>query len=236
MADSNGRWRPPGDSHHGNNPEDDFPIRQSCPDWSGKERHFVISFQRVDLGYSVQAEEEGKEGQGFYFREFDPTSAYLALGRLRGRIRRALAMRHIEEWEPGVFQATHNTVRGRISYSTELQQVAFVVDGQLLTLEQFGKLAETFEGFQFRFDIFDSSDDVPQTRIISVSPPRAHFAWTSCSLTPFTACADLSSASTAPSSAAVADSCLSASGRLWLRKSKRATTIHFSNHSLDLLT
>ena len=101
----------------------------------------------------MQAEEEGKDGQGFVFREFDATSPYLALGRLRGRIEKALATRHIEQREPGNFQATHRTVRGRISYSDD--EVAFVIDGQLLTLQQFGKMVETFEGSEFRFDIND---------------------------------------------------------------------------------
>jgi hypothetical protein len=42
-------------------------------------------------------------------------------------------------------------VRGRISYAKG--EVAFVIDGQLLTLQQFGKMVETFEGFEFRLDI-----------------------------------------------------------------------------------
>ena len=65
----------------------------------------------------------------------------------------ALATRHLEQPEPGNFQAAHQTVRGRISYSNG--EVAFVIDGQLLTLQQFGKLVETFEGFEFRLDIRD---------------------------------------------------------------------------------
>jgi hypothetical protein len=99
----------------------------------------------------VQAEEEGKNGQGYFFREYDASSPYLALGRIRGRIQTALATRHIEELEPGNFQATHRTLRGRISYSDG--EVAFVIDGQLLTLQQFGNMVETYEGFEFRLDI-----------------------------------------------------------------------------------
>jgi hypothetical protein len=69
------------------------------------------------------------------------------------RIRLALSTRHIEQQEPGDFQATHQTVRGRISYSAG--EVGFVIDGQFLTLQQFGKMVETFEGFEFRLDILD---------------------------------------------------------------------------------
>jgi hypothetical protein len=153
MVHSNGRWQLPDDSEKRDDPDKDFPIRQAFSDCSGRTRHFVIKYFRASLGFGVQAEEEGKDGEGFVFREFDPTSPYLALGRLRGRIEKALATRHIEQREPGNFQATHRTVRGRISYSDG--EVAFVIDGQLLTLQQFGKMVETFEGFEFRFDIGD---------------------------------------------------------------------------------
>lgn len=151
MVDSNGRWKPPDESGQRGDPNEDFPLRQAFTDCAGQKRHFVISYFPASLGFGVQAKEETQDGEGFFFREFDATSPYLALGRLRGRIREALATRHIEELEPGNFQTTHRTVRGRISYSSG--EVAFVIDGQLLTLPQFGKMVETFEGFEFRLDI-----------------------------------------------------------------------------------
>lgn len=150
-SNSNGRWKPPDESGKRDDPDQDFPFRQAFTDYAGQTRNFVISYFPASLGFGVQAEEEGKNGEGFFFREFDATSPYLALGRLRGRIRETLATRHIEQREPGDFQATHRTVRGRISYSSG--EVAFVIDGQLLTLQQFGKMVETYEGFEFRLDI-----------------------------------------------------------------------------------
>lgn len=153
MVHSNGRWKPPDESGKRNDPDKDFPFRQTFTDCAGQARHFVISCFPASLGFGVQAEEEGKDGQGFVFREFDATSPYLALGRLRGRIEKALATRHIEQREPGNFQATHQTLRGRVSYSDG--QVAFVIDGQLLTLRQFAKMVETFEGFEFRMNFRD---------------------------------------------------------------------------------
>lgn len=151
MVDSNGRWKPPAESGKREDPDQDFPLRQAFTDCAGQTRHFVISYFPASLGFGVQAKEEAKDREGFFFREFDPTSPYLALGRLRGRIRDALATRHIEQREPGNFQATHSRLRGRISYSDG--RVAFVIDGQLLTLRQFGKMVETYEGFEFRMDI-----------------------------------------------------------------------------------
>ena len=153
MVGSNGRWRVPDESDKRDDPDKDFPIREAFTDYSGQARQFVISYFRANLGYGVQAEEDGRDGQGYLFREFDPTSPYLALGRIRGRIREALSTRHIEQQDPGGFQATHQTVRGRISSSSG--EVGFIIDGQFLTLQQFGKMVETFEGFEFRLDILD---------------------------------------------------------------------------------
>jgi len=153
MVASNGRWRVPDDSDEPKDPDNDFPFQQTVTDCSGQQRDFVFSCFRTSLGFGVQAEEEGKEGKGFFFREFDATSPYLALYRLQRRIRKMMATRHIEELAPGDFQATHQTLRGRISYAEGA--VAFVIDGQLLTLQQFEKLIATFEGFEFQLEIQD---------------------------------------------------------------------------------
>lgn len=153
MVQFNGRWLPPQDPAEGDDPEKDFPIRDTYTDCAGQKRHFVISPFPVSLGFALQAEEEGNDRHGFFFREFDATSPYLALGRLRGRIRKALSTRHIEQPQPGNFQMTHGTVRGRITYGSG--EVAFVIDGHFLTLPQFGKMLETNEGFEFSINISD---------------------------------------------------------------------------------
>jgi hypothetical protein len=124
-------------------------------------RWFVISLDEVELGYAVSATEDETDGEdGYYFREFDPNSPFLALGRLRGRIRHALATRHLQELSPGVFLPLHDTLRGRISYSREEDEVAFVIDGKFLTLSQFAKMVETYEGWQFRLDFLDEGEEV----------------------------------------------------------------------------
>jgi hypothetical protein len=115
----------------------------------------------TQLGYAITATEEGAgDNAGYYFREFDATSPYLALGRLRGRIQRALAIRHLEERATGDFLPLHGTLRGRISYSNEEDEVAFVVDGKFLTLAQFARIMEMHEGWQFRLDFLDEGEEV----------------------------------------------------------------------------
>jgi len=152
MIRFDGLWGTPDESSEPEDPNSDFPIRETYKDCAGQEHVFVISIFAVSIGSALHASEEGTD-RGYFFREFDPTSPYLALGRLRGRIRQALSTRHIEEREPGNFQATHRTLRGRIGY--DAREVGFVIDGQFLTLQQFGNMVETFEGFEFRLDILD---------------------------------------------------------------------------------
>ena len=96
---------------------------------------------------------------------FRPASAFsgddfLALGRLRGRIQRALATRHLEERPSGDFVPLHDTLRGRISYSSEEDEVAFVIDGKSLKLSQFTKMVQMYEGWQFRLDFLEEGDEV----------------------------------------------------------------------------
>ena len=161
ITGGNGRFRPPGDPESSRDPDDVFPFRDDFCDCCGQRRWFVISMDRVQLGYSISATEEGTENEdGYYFREFDASSPYLALGRLRGRIQRALATRHLEERSPGDFLPLHDTLRGRISYSREEDGVAFVIDGRSLTLSQFTKIVDMYEGWQFRLDFFDQGEEV----------------------------------------------------------------------------
>lgn len=159
IRDGNGRFNPrdPGSS---SDPHDVFPLREDFCDCCGQHRWFVISMDEVQLGYAISAREEGVEGDdGYYFREFDANCPFLALGRLRARIQRALATRHVEEQAPGDFLPLHDTLRGRISYSRKENQVAFVIDGKFVTLAQFVKIVQMFEGWQFRLDFMEEGEE-----------------------------------------------------------------------------
>jgi hypothetical protein len=155
----NGRSHPP-DPGNSDDPQDVFPLRDDFCDCCGQRRWFVISMDDVQLGYSLSAREEGAEGDdGYIFREFDANSPFLALGRLRRRIQHALAIRHLEERVPGEFLPLHDTLRGRITYSSAEDGVAFVIDGKLVTLAQFAKIVQMFEGWQFRLDFLEDGEE-----------------------------------------------------------------------------
>ncbi len=134
--------------------EDGFPLREEAEDFSGRKRTFVISCHEGPLGYTVHASEEGKEGLGYEFRAYSETSPYSALGRVREKMRRGLAMRHIKG-SPGNYDMLHSQLHGRISSDGE-GGVILIVDGLPLTTLNLAGILATHEGFDFTLNIEDS--------------------------------------------------------------------------------
>lgn len=150
----NGRFHIPNEGDD----DGDFPITETFRDFQGSERAFEITMREAALGYCVEARETNVE-DGYCFTAFDANSPYLALGELRRRMYRALSTRHLEERGDQYIPA-HDILRGRITWDGESRSVAFVVDGILLPLEEFARVVSTFEGFQFRLQFFDRSEEV----------------------------------------------------------------------------
>jgi len=130
-----------------------FPLRDEIEDFAGKQRRFLITCYSTPVGYTVRAEEEGTDGCGYEFRSYSETTPSAALGRVREKMRRALATRHITAG-PGGYEMTHDMVRGRITWDSE-QDVGLVVDGILLNLEQFGSILGSHEGWGFELRLVD---------------------------------------------------------------------------------
>jgi hypothetical protein len=61
---------------------------------------------------------------------------------------------------PGPLRPLHDTLSGRVSYSRGEDEVAFVIDGRCLTLYEFAKVVEMYEGWQFRLDFVDEGEEV----------------------------------------------------------------------------
>jgi len=110
-----------------------FPIGETVEDHSGASRTFLINYRSSELGFTVTAEEEGKQGLGYQFSAFSETSPYNALGAVRRRMYRSLATRHITRSD-GHYRPLHDTLHGRIT-ANEIGDLVLVVDGIPLTLE-----------------------------------------------------------------------------------------------------
>ena len=87
------------------------------------------------------------------------------LGRLVERIRRTLATKYLEEGQGGL-QIKDMEVKGSIeadmSDESDLwgsRMPMLVIAGRDVSWEEFGQMLMTFEGFQFKLEIVDKSDD-----------------------------------------------------------------------------
>jgi hypothetical protein len=83
------------------------------------------------------------------------------LGRLIGRIRRSLSVKHLVRGEHGT-QIADQTVCGRIDWdaSEDGRVPLLVIDGQEVSWHELGRMLMTFEGWQFRLAISDRSEEV----------------------------------------------------------------------------
>lgn len=126
--------------------------------------HFRVrlSGERVALeGFELK---DGAPG-GYIFEVLgDPEGDLFALmAPLHERMRRALAQHHLERDEGSAgLRITDFLVRGRIDWdeSQDGHVPLLVIDGREVTWEQFGQMLMSYEGWQFRLEIKDPSDEV----------------------------------------------------------------------------
>jgi hypothetical protein len=83
------------------------------------------------------------------------------LGRLVERMRRGLSLKHLEQSEQGM-QIAGQTVRARIECdeAQDGRLPLLVIDGREVSWEDFGRMLMTFEGWQFRMEIVDPSEEI----------------------------------------------------------------------------
>ena len=134
----------------------DFPIREDVEDGCGRQRRFVIDCHERGLGYTVRASEEGQDGLGYQFAAYSGTSPYSALGRVRAKIARGLATRHVSTTD-GRLRMLHDRLRGRIT-SDGAGGVILIVDGRQIGLEDLKTILATHEGWEFELRIVDAPE------------------------------------------------------------------------------
>lgn len=139
--------------NNGSPGETDFPSSEEFTDFAGRTRRFMLEQYPVPLGYGVCASEDVEGDDGYVFRAFSTVDPFQALGDLRKRIRKLLAVRHLVE-EDGRLSLTHDRLRGRIDDG------GVVVDGIFLTFDRFAELLQTHEGFQFDLKVVDPCDEL----------------------------------------------------------------------------
>ena len=133
-------------------------------DSGGVPHLFHFSTHLFGPGVAIEAFEvrHGRRA-GYQFEIIgDPRGDLLALlAKLIARMQRAAAVKHLEDSEYGLKIAGH-TVRGAIAYDpdSESSQPIVVIDGREIPWWLLGQMLMTFEGFHFKLEIRDKSEEL----------------------------------------------------------------------------
>jgi hypothetical protein len=135
------------------------------PDASGALHRFHFRLHLLGDQISLEAfelEEGAPEGYQFQMLADPEADLFGLMGQLLERIRRTLAQQHLEH-EPGMGLSIKDfVVRGRIAWSSaqDGRLPSLVIDGRQVSWEQFGRMLMSFEGWQFKLEIKDRSEEI----------------------------------------------------------------------------
>ena len=133
--------------------EDGFPLLETFTDCYGRSRQFTIALRTTPGGYFLTGKEADKPQGGYEFGAYAEADPYIALGRLRDKIRKGLSTRYLIV-ENGRRLPSHNVLKGHVGYG------GFVVDGEFVPFEEFVTMLQTFEGHQFSLQLADPFDAI----------------------------------------------------------------------------
>lgn len=135
-------------------------------DAAGERHRFHFSVRLNGEHVALEAFELKDGARGGYAFEIlgDPEGDLFALmAQLVERMRRALVWRHLEldDGSAGL-RIAEFLVRGRIDcdVNEEGRVPLLIIDGREVTWEQFGQMLMSYEGWQFKLEIKDPSDEV----------------------------------------------------------------------------
>ena len=139
------------------------PITLSDADGNDHEFHFLL--RHYGNGLSLKAFELQDGVPGGYVHEVagEPDSAPMGLfQRLFAKMRLGLSRKHLE---PGEFSSSlgpDDIVRGRIEWDPQSDgdTPALSIDGRTISWSDFGRILMAYEGFQFKLEIRDLTEDL----------------------------------------------------------------------------
>jgi hypothetical protein len=138
----------------------------SLKDAAGRKRkfHFVTRLLPAGIGVAIHAfEVRYGFAAGYRFEVIggQDEDQLAIFARLLEKMRRALARRHIEESMYGLGIADSGVVRGHIEsdLDSDHRMPLLVIDGREIAWDHFGEMLMTYEGWQFRLQILDRSEE-----------------------------------------------------------------------------
>ena len=135
------------------------------PDFDGIEHEFHFNTRLLGDRVAISAlEVKDGEHRGYKFEVlgYDPEGDTFELyNQLLDKTRRGLMQRHIKTDRCGLQIAKPDIVRARIDYDLENPDGGplLIIDGKEVPWDEFGRMLTTFEGFQFRMEIYDMSEE-----------------------------------------------------------------------------
>jgi hypothetical protein len=124
--------------------------------------HFRVHHLGDQMSLEAFELKEGAPG-GYQFQILGEAEADLfGMGQLIERVRRTLAQQHLEKDDQFGLMIKDSLVRGRIAWDSDEdgRVPLLVIDGQEVSWEKFGRMVMGFEGWQFKFEIRDKSEEV----------------------------------------------------------------------------
>jgi hypothetical protein len=84
------------------------------------------------------------------------------LGRLIAKIRRALSVKHLVDGELGLQIGDSRVVQGMVESDRDYdgRTPLLIIDGREVTWDEFGRMLMSFEGFQFKLNLADKSEEI----------------------------------------------------------------------------
>jgi len=136
----------------------------SIEDFRGQAHVFNFRYNPVPRGLRAFEVKEGAPC-GYEFSvmaEGDETNVSL-VGRLLEKVRKGLSCQNLEPCDitTGGLAIKDMTVRGRIEWDEEedARIPCLIIDGKPISWKQFGYMLKSFEGWQFRLEILDESEE-----------------------------------------------------------------------------
>jgi len=139
----------------------------SLADVDGLAHHFEFAYtllgDRVELS-AHEISDDPNGGYEFSVLSLDPEGEPLQLFRqLFEKMRRALSQKHLREHERyGTQIAESGIVRGSVGCDMDIVDVRvpmLMIDGKPISWERFGEMLMTYEGFSFKLEVFDRTDE-----------------------------------------------------------------------------
>lgn len=111
---------------------------------------------------ALEIQEEEVKGYQFQILGRPEDDQLVLLGGLIQKMRRSLSVRHLVDDERYGLSVVGNTVRGRFEWDDDSDDELplLVIDGREIAWYELGEILKIFEGYQFKLEIIDPSEDV----------------------------------------------------------------------------